>query len=175
MGATEELKEVVEKAHDAGERSIGLTTAIFAVMLAVATMLSHRAETEEVLIETKATDQWAYYQAKDIRFHAFDSDSQMALLLGDKGTKAAADFKAQSLKQKSDADKIQEVAKELDNEVAVIGRKAAFYDTAELFFEIAIVLSSISLIATSRTYWKVSFGFVAVGVVSVLWGLLAVH
>src|SRR5579862_9879179 len=124
---SEELHEQVEKAHDMNERSIGLTMAILAVLLAVATMLSHRAETEEVLLETQATDQWAYYQAKDIRYHAFDSDSQMALLMGDKGVKASGDFKAQSLKQKADADKIQKIAQGLDDEVKTIGKKASFY------------------------------------------------
>jgi len=172
---SEELHEQVEKAHDMNERSIGLTMAILAVLLAVATMLSHRAETEEVLLETQATDQWAYYQAKDIRYHAFDSDSQMALLMGDKGVKASGDFKAQSLKQKADADKIQKIAQGLDDEVKTIGKKASFYDTAELFLEIAIVLSSISLLATSRVYWKVSFAFAAVGVASILWGYFRVH
>jgi hypothetical protein len=172
---SEELHEQMEKAHDMNERSIGLTMAILAVMLAVATMLSHRAETEEVLKETQATDQWAYYQAKDIRYHAFDSDSQMAMLLGDQGVKASADFHAQSLKQKADADRIQKEAQAIDEEVATIGKKAGFYDTAELFLEIAIVLSSISLLATSRIYWKVSFGFAAVGVAAVLWGLLHIH
>ena len=173
--SSEELHEAIEKAHDMNERSIGLTMAILAVLLAVATMLSHRAETEEVLLETQATDQWAYYQAKDIRFHAFDSDAQMALLMGEPGIKASADFHSQSLKQKSDADKIQKVAQGLDEEVRVIGRKAGYYDTAELFLEIAIVLSSISLLATSRIYWKCSFGFAAVGVISILWGYFRVH
>jgi hypothetical protein len=174
MGA-EEMKEVVERSREAGERAIGLTTAIFAVLLAVSTMLSHRAETEEVLKETQAADLWAYYQAKDIRNHAFDSDSQLAMLLGEKAAQTAADFHAQAVKQKADADKIQKVAESLGEEVGVIGRKAGYYDTAELFLEIAIVLSSISLIASSRIYWKVSFVFAAVGVASVIWGLLAIH
>ena len=41
--------------------------AIVAVLLALATMLGHRAHTEEGVIQTRAADQWAYYQAKNTR------------------------------------------------------------------------------------------------------------
>src|SRR5438132_9511574 len=72
----QELAENTEKAKESGERAIGLTMAILAVLLAVSTLLSHRAHTEEVLLETRATDQWNYYQAKNIRYHVYDARSE---------------------------------------------------------------------------------------------------
>jgi 1,4-dihydroxy-2-naphthoate octaprenyltransferase len=57
----------------------------------------------------------------------------------------------------------------------VAGRRARFYDGSELFLEIAIVLSSISLLSGSLIYWRSSFLFSAVGIAGILWGLLAVH
>jgi hypothetical protein len=53
-----ELQEQTEHAHSAGEKGIGLTMAIVAVLLAVSTLLSHRAHTEEVLLQGKINDQW---------------------------------------------------------------------------------------------------------------------
>ncbi len=53
----DELKELSENAKEVGEKAVGLTMAIVAVLLAVATMLGHRSHTEEVLIQTKANDQ----------------------------------------------------------------------------------------------------------------------
>jgi hypothetical protein len=50
MSIEEELKEGAEHAHSSGERGIGLTMAIVAVLLALATLLGHRAHTEEVVI-----------------------------------------------------------------------------------------------------------------------------
>ena len=39
----------------------------------------------------------------------------------------------------------------------VAGFGPGFYDGSELFFEVAIALSSISLLTQARVYWKVSF------------------
>jgi hypothetical protein len=168
----QELAEAAEKTRESGERSIGLTMAIFAVLLAVSTMLSHRAHTEEVLLETQATDQWNYYQAKNIRYHVYEADAELATLLGDKGANAAADFKGKGDQQKKDSEKIQVDAEDLGKEVQAVGNRARFYDASELFLEVAIVLSSISLMARSRLYWQVSFLGAAAGIGLALWGLL---
>src|SRR6202162_4834734 len=48
---------------------VSLTISILAVLVAGAALLSHRAHTEELLLQSQATDQWAYYQAKNIRLH----------------------------------------------------------------------------------------------------------
>ena len=171
----QELAENTEKAKESGERLIGLTMAIFAVLLALATMLSHRSHTEEVLLETRATDQWNYYQAKNIRYHVYEADSEIASLLGDKANQAAADFKSKSVQQKKDSEEIQKEAEQLGSEVTVAGRKASYFDASELFLEVAIVLSSISLLSKNRVYWKSSFVFGLVGVVATVLGLVAIH
>ena len=171
----QELAENTEKAKELGERAIGLTMAILAILLAASTLLSHRAHTEEVLLETRATDQWNYFQAKNIRSHVYDADAEIAGLFAEKGAQAAADFRARSEQQKKDSEGIQAEAEKLGREVDVAGRKARFYDGSELFLEVAIVLSSISLLAKSRLYWQASFLFSLTGVATGLWGLLAAH
>lgn len=171
----QEVAENTEKAKASGERAIGLTMAILAVLLAVSTLLSHRAHTEEVLLETRATDQWNYFQAKNIRYHVYDADAQIANLFAEKGAEAAADFRQKSQQQKKDSEEIQAEAEKLGREVQATSRKAGFYDGSELFLEVAIVLSSISLLAKSRLYWRASFLFSIVGVAVGVWGLLAVR
>jgi Domain of unknown function (DUF4337) len=168
----QELAENTEKAREAGQRAIGLTMAILAVLLAVSTLLGHRAHTEEVLLETRATDQWNYFQAKNIRSHVYDADAEIANLFADKGAKAAADFRVKSAQQKKDSEEIQAEAEKLGREVAATTRRAGFYDGSELFLEVAIVLSSISLLANSRIYWRASFLFSVAGIAIGLWGLL---
>lgn len=74
----EELSEQAEHAHHAGQKAIGLTTAVTAVLLAVATLLSHRAHTEEIKLQTKAVDQWNFYQAKHLRAHIYGVEAQKA-------------------------------------------------------------------------------------------------
>ena len=73
---TDELQELQENAehgaHESSMAPVTLTMAIFAVLVAAVSLLGHRAHTEELLLQTKATDQWAYYQAKDIRRRSYE-------------------------------------------------------------------------------------------------------
>ena len=168
----QELAETAEKAHDSGERAIGLTMAIFAVLLAVATMMSHRSHTAVVFLETQATDQWNYYQAKNIRSHVYEADADLAKLFGAQGTAQAEDFHTKSEQQKKDSEQIQTEAERLGKEVEASERQARFYDGSELFLEMAIVVCSISLLARSRVYWKASFLFGVAGLALTLWGFV---
>lgn len=78
----EELKETSEKAHEKGQKTIGLTTAITAVLLAVVTLLSHRAHTEEIKLQTKVNDGWGFYQAKHERSYQFARHAEDAVRAG---------------------------------------------------------------------------------------------
>jgi hypothetical protein len=78
----EELSETAEEAHKKGEKVIGLTTAITAVLLAVATLLSHRAHTEEIKLQTRVNDGWGFYQAKHERSYQFALHAEDALRAG---------------------------------------------------------------------------------------------
>jgi hypothetical protein len=73
----EELGEQTEHAHHAGQKGIGLTTAITAVLLAIATLLSHRAHTEEIKLQTRVNDEWSFYQAKHQRAHDYGKDAEI--------------------------------------------------------------------------------------------------
>jgi uncharacterized protein DUF4337 len=159
----EEIKESSEKAKESGEQTIGLTMAIMAVLLAFATMLGHRTHTEEVLIQTKANDQWAYYQAKNIRSHMYQANYEMAeLIRGD--ASVAEDFRKKSEDQKQGAEVVHAKAEDLEREVEVATRRAGRFDTSEIFLEIAIVLCSITLLTGTRAYWRISFISSAVGI-----------
>ena len=75
MSTEHEMEELQEAAEHGREHSnlapVSFTMAFLAVLVA-ATLLSHRAHTEEVLLQNKATDQWGYYQAKNIRRHTME-------------------------------------------------------------------------------------------------------
>ena len=66
----QELREQAEKAReDRSLAAVSLTMAVLAVLVAVVSLLGHRAHTEEVVLQAKSSDQWAFYQAKNIREH----------------------------------------------------------------------------------------------------------
>src|SRR3979411_1902795 len=71
--SSEELNELQEHAehakHDPSLAPVSLTMAVLAALVSVGSLGGHRVHTEEVLLQTKSTDQWAFYQAKNIRRH----------------------------------------------------------------------------------------------------------
>lgn len=177
----EELKESTEHAQHSGQKGIGLTMAIVAVLLAVATLLSHRAHTEEIKLQTKVNDEWSFYQAKHGRYYEFAINSRLAAL-NSNGHDLAVDWEKKSKEEeegvpardgkpaKDGAAQIREKAEEMEKETELIARRADHYDSAELFLEISIVLCSIALLAEAKLYWRLSFISTAVGIGVAGWG-----
>src|ERR1700676_966172 len=63
-----ELQEHAEHgAHEASMRPVAFTMSVLAVLVAITTVLGHRTHTEAVLTQNKVTDEWNFYQAKNIR------------------------------------------------------------------------------------------------------------
>src|SRR5438034_11553180 len=65
------LEELEEKKSKRFTRGVALTTAIYAVVLAIASLGGNNAMKEMLLAQQQASDQWAFYQAKVIREHQY--------------------------------------------------------------------------------------------------------
>jgi len=167
----QEISESIEKAGERNEKKIGLTMAIVAVLLALATMLGHRMHTEEIVALTKATDQWNYYQAKNNRSRDYARDAKIAHLLAN-GDQLSEEFKKESDNQKTGAEEVRKQAEEKEKESEAASKKANQFDTSEIFLEVAIVLCSIALLTGARAFWLVSFASSIVGVVFAVRGFI---
>lgn len=88
----QELQEHAEHAHHSGEKALGLTTAIVAVLLALVTLLSRQAQTDEMLTLTQNVDDWNFYQAKHIRAYIFGLTAETEALLGNGHDAAVKNF-----------------------------------------------------------------------------------
>jgi hypothetical protein len=182
----EEMKEVAEHAHERGEKRIGLTMAIVAVLLAIATLLGHRAHTEEVVLQGNRNTEWVNFDTKRMQRTLHEDFADLAASLPN-SEKAAEKFKEKAKIEregepakagspaKDGTDEIRKRAQELDAEMKVVQRRADFYDGAELFLEISIVLCSIALLAEMKLFWQLSFITTIIGIVVVVWGLVGVH
>jgi hypothetical protein len=169
----QELQEQAEHAHHSGQRGIGLTTSIVAVLLAIATLLGHRSHTEEVILRTQANDQWAYYQAKKIRAHVYEADAQLAKLSSAETAKdVAADMEKKSKKYDADAEEIQKEAYKLDDEQKLVTKHANYFDLSELFLEVSIIFCSIALLTEMKVFWKVSFITTIAGIAAIVVGFV---
>ncbi len=161
----DELKELSERSRERGEKRIGLTMAITAVLLAVATMLAHRSTTEEVLLQTRAADQWSYYQAKNIRSHIYTADAEMAALSGAQARSLVNKLQGLARKEKTGAGAVQMEARKLEGETRTASHQSTLFDLGEIAFEVAIVLCSISLLTEIPLFWRSSFVASAAGLV----------
>src|SRR6516225_8608224 len=88
----EEIQEMHERAehaqHDPSLVPVTVTMAILAVLVAAVGLLGHRAHTEELLNQTRATDTWAEYQAKSIREHSYELFLDVLALVNTKDAEA---------------------------------------------------------------------------------------
>src|SRR5229473_3364865 len=109
---SEELIEVSKEAGGPGERLIGITMAITAAFLAMVTLMGHRLHTEEVVMQTKSADGWAYYQAKNNRSHMYANDAKLAELTG--AAAAAPVVEEWTKKAKEEREQANDVRKETE-------------------------------------------------------------
>jgi hypothetical protein len=153
----QELQENAEKGREKSLAAVSLTMAVVAVCVAVVALLGHRAHTEEVVQQAKASDQWAYYQAKNIRRHNYEMSLDLLSLIEFKDKEQAGKIREKYQKEADrytkEQTEIEEQAKELESESARAQRKADRFDLGEVFLEIALVISSLALLSRKRFYW----------------------
>jgi len=158
---SEELHELHEQAEHAREHPdlapITLTMAVLAVLVATVSLLGHRTQTEEIILQNKVTDQWAYYQAKNIRLHTDELFADLAGVVTSKDAEAAAKLeekiRAEAVLYKDEKKKLEAEGHALEGEFGLTHRKADRFDLGEVFLEIALVITSITLLSGRRIFW----------------------
>jgi Flp pilus assembly protein TadB len=172
----QELQENAEKGREHSMAAVSLTMAVVAVCVAVVSLLGHRAHTEEVVQQARASDQWAYYQAKNIREHEDVLFADMAGVMASNDSAALAKVRErygqEAERYKHDKEEIQDKARELDREVATETRRADRYDLAEVFLEIGLVITSITLLSGKRIFWYLGIVLTMVGLVVAVMGAM---
>ena len=170
----QELQENAEHGeHESSLRPVAFTMSVLAVLVAVTTVLGHRTHTEAILFQTRAaveqnrvTDNWALYQAKNIR--STDSAKKDAGDWAKKQEKWAGDLKDAEDK----AHEHEKNVREFEQKVGEAEDRANRFDLGEALLEIGLVVSSVTLLTRSRIYWYLGIVASIGGIASVLWGLL---
>ena len=169
---TEELTELHEHAEHAREHPdlapVTLTMAVLAVLVATVSLLGHRTHTEEIILQNKVTDQWAYYQAKNIRRHTDELFADLTTVIASKDAGAAAKlhdkYRAEADRYKDEQKELDTKARELEKEAELTRRKADRFDLGEVFLEIALVVTSITLLSGRRIFWRLGLLMAAAGI-----------
>ncbi len=154
----EQVEEAVEKNERRGGMAIAISTALMAVFAAMASLLAGHHSDEAVIDQIKASDKWAFYQAKGIK------DEILSL-------STSPDKEARHTKYKLEQAEIQADAKESEHASFVHLEHHAILARAVTLFQISIAISAIAILTRKRMLWFVSLGISCIGLYFFITGI----
>jgi len=153
MELSEELKEHAEEARGPFDRNVAVSMAIIAAALAVATVLGHIATTEELVNQQRAADQWAFYQAKQMRRYQSEIARDVLSAVGPAGASKAGVYESNISHYEREGAQVETKAKEFEHESEHARHEAMRLHIGETLLEIAIVLASLAILTKRRMIW----------------------
>jgi hypothetical protein len=177
-------EELEEKKHNSFSKKVALFTSIYAVILAICALGGNNSMKEMLLAQQEASNQWAYYQAKNIREYLYRIEKdRLELQIAEHGDALKPAVmkhyraKLQKVSEESarlvkDKEAISVKAKEQEQERDINRAKDPYFDYAEVLLQIAIVMSSVSILANSRQIFIFSIAAASLGSLLTLNGFL---
>ena len=173
--------ELEERRDKTFSRRVALTTAVYAVILAIASLGAGNAMKHMLLAQQQSSDQWAFYQAKVIREHLYRAQAlvmqaELADVAAARGARQekqqilATKFSEEEQRYNAEKKDIEKEAKKLEGERDHYRTRDRYFEFAEVFLQIAIVCSSVAILASSRAMYGFSMVVAALGVLSTLNG-----
>jgi hypothetical protein len=145
---------------------VALSTAILAVLAAIAGLLSGSHANEAMMSQIQASDQWGYYQAKSIKASVLDAKMTLTPAATEKDKEKAAQYQEEQAEIKREAEHKQAEAKSNFHRHEIFAR-------AVTMFQIAIAIAAISALTKKRRFWFVSLVFGVAGAVFLVMGWMA--
>jgi Domain of unknown function (DUF4337) len=164
MSAAEELEEHVHHAKEPFDRFVAGTMAMIAALLAIVSVLGTHYNTEKLLSQQLGSDQWSFYQAKNIRRYAAEVARDL-LLQVKADPKPLARYEKDIARYQKDMDGIQEKAREYEKDRDIAGRRAERFHAGEVFLEIGIVFSSLAILTKRKSWYLAGTASALVGLV----------
>lgn len=164
MSLDEELSEHAEHAKAPFEKKVAASMAVIAAALAVVSVYGQLYANEELLAQQKASDQWAYYQAKSIR--RYESNIARDLfknMTGEQAAQASESYVKNGERYEKEGADIQTEAKKLEAESDFKGQQALRLHIGEIFLEIGIVFATLAILTKRPIVWWTAMMSAAVG------------
>jgi hypothetical protein len=148
---------------------VTVTLSILAVLLAICTLLGHRAAKEELLLQSQESDQWNFFQAKNNGARSAQiSVDQFGIFTAvdqDKAAAALEKYKKEAERYSEEKAEVKKEAESLKQERRVVGQRGDRYEAAEVVLEIGLIICSFTLLTKKKVFW---FGGMLLGVVGIL-------
>jgi hypothetical protein len=172
--AEEVQEEVLREERTSWKRGLALSTALFAVLTAIAALqsgsLANKAlleMDEAVLKQTQAADQWAYYQAKSVKQTVRLSEAELLTRMRVAGEEVN-NARKEAARLRAEQEEIQREATNLEAERARLEREAEanlerhhHFALVVTVFQVSIGLAAIAALVERRMLW---FAALAVGI-----------
>jgi Domain of unknown function (DUF4337) len=156
-----------------------ITAAVLAVFAAFGSLLSGHAANQAILAQTKATDQWAYFQAKSTKQEVFDVGGQVVSALtegtaqGERARTALEHFRGEVQRYMREKEEIQREAEKLEEESRHEFHRHHRYAVGIALFQVGIVLASVSILVRRQPLLVLSLVAGAAGLLFLVVGLLS--
>jgi hypothetical protein len=178
----ERLEESNKHAEEADARAgwivyLSLSTALIAVLAAISSLESGAysndallLKNEALLAQTKAADQWAYYQAKSVKGTIYSSQAAQLLT---SNPELAAKAQKEAERYAKEEQEISTTANELEKKVAEDSEHSSEsmehhhrFAYAVTMFQISIALAAVAALSRQRAVW---YGGLLVAVVGLVY------
>jgi hypothetical protein len=162
----EQVHHSAEHSRDTWISWVALSTAILAVLAAIAGLLSGQHANEAMMNQIEASDQWNYYQAKSIKASVLDAKMSLAGAPNESDQTKRDRYEKEQEEIKSEAEHKEAAAKSNFHEHEVFARGVTM-------FQIAIAIAAISALTKKRKFWIVSLIFGSVGCIFLVLAAIA--
>ncbi len=167
------MEHLQEHVHESAEHSgaawiswVALSTAVLAVLAAIAGLLSGSHANEAMMKQIQASDSWGYYQAKSIKASIVEAKMALSASPNDQD-------KATAERYQHEESEIAHDAKELEHESAQNFHQHEVFSRGVTMFQISIAIAAISALTRRRRFWVVSLIFGVAGSVFLVLGFFS--
>jgi hypothetical protein len=164
MALEEEVHEHVHHAAGSMDKRIAGAMAIIAALIAVVTVFGEHLTSEELLLQQKSSDQWAFYQAKSIRRFVSEATADTMTQVH-AGQPAIDKYVGEANRYRKESDEVQKTATEFEAESRLRGAQSLRVHFGEVFLEVAIVFASLAILTKRKFLFKLGLASSAVGAV----------
>jgi hypothetical protein len=182
----QDAQERFERLREGRSFIVPLAAAIIAVLAALGTLFAHHrsiaalaVKNEALLAQSRASDQYAYYQAKRMKFTIYSALVTAHIAKDAKSNAALAAVanheQKTSLAILASARKLEQEAGDRQEESAVVLKSFETLEVGATLFEIAIVFVSVSALAGARVLLYLGIGLSAIGIVYTIIGFIQPH
>lgn len=153
---------------------LSFTTVLIAVCATLSTFKGGGYSTKALLSQSKASDQWAYYQSKSIKSYLYEMQKEnLTLQMNNPSNQTNAQeiqkridsYSEKIKKYGEEKEQISKEAKDLESIRDESKSHSERFGLAVIFLQVSILLSSISALTKKKILWIFSMAIGVIGIV----------